>query len=1303
MPGSSEEGPMHAATDVFVGGGEMGARLRALDWAATGLGPVEHWPQSLRTALSIVLASGYPMYIAWGREYIQFYNDAYRPILGATKHPRALGQSARVCFAEVWELIGPMFEQVMQHGEPTWREDQLVPLERYGYVEECYFTFLQSAIRDESGGVGGVFVSVVETTRRVLSERRLRTLHELAARIAQSRTVEAACQMAIDSLAGNTADLPFALLYLIQPETRQARLCNVSGFAADSSACPALIDLAAAASPWPLAQVLQNRTAQLVDDLHTRFGSLQSGPWPESPQSALALPIMGAAEQPVGVLVVGISARRPLDDDYRVFLDLLVGQVSTAIANARAYVEQHKRAELLAKLDRAKTVFFSNVSHEFRTPLALLLGPVDELLADDHLTEQQHAQLAMVQRNGLRLLKLVNLLLDFARIEAERIDAVYEPVDLAALTTDLVSLFRSTIERAELRLLVELPPLAEPVYVDREMWEKIISNLLSNAVKWTLSGEISVVLSRAVLAERPAVMLEVRDTGSGIPAADLPHIFDRFYRVRSRSARTHEGAGIGLALVRELVQLHGGTITVSSQVGAGTRFCVTLPLGTAHLPADRLRSGRTSGTTGDGSALYVEEVLRWLPAASGAPAPATGLSEATSAAHILLVDDNADMRAYITALLTPHYRVTAAENGAAALVVLRTSVVDLVLSDVMMPALDGFALLDVLRADLATREVPLILLSAWAGEEARLEGIAAGADDYLVKPFSARELLVRIAANLKLARLRQETPRREQLARREADRAREQLANVFERITDGVIALDREWRYTYVNHQAARLAQLTPDEMLGKHVWELFPAAIDRTTSVQLQRALTAQVPISFERFFAPLNLWIEVRAYPSTDGMTVYLRDLTDQRQASAAVDQAAERTARLQAVTAALSGALTSSQVADVIMQQGVAALDADAGALALVTPDGQEAELLRVVGYPDELAQRFGRTPLQLALPLNDAIRRRELVLVGSRDEALERYPQLTTVRGAVDYQAWANVPLLLEDRAIGALDFSFRQPRSFSPDERIFMLILAQQCAQALERARLYEAERQSRAEAESALKARDVFLSIASHELKTPLTALLGYAQLLQQRLGQSEIDARNQRALDVLVGQAVRLNQLITTLLDISRIQTGQLQLDVAALDLGALIQRVTDEVQLPLTQHAIVCYVPAEPVIIDADALRLEQVIQNLLQNAIKYSPDGGQVVVQLTRADSSAHLMITDQGIGIPQAAQARLFERFYRASNIDPQQISGLGIGLYVVQEIVALHGGTVMVESREGQGSTFMVSLPLAQPELALESQ
>jgi PAS domain S-box-containing protein len=262
--------------------------------------------------------------------------------------------------------------------------------------------------------------------------------------------------------------------------------------------------------------------------------------------------------------------------------------------------------ERLQELDRAKTAFFSNVSHEFRTPLTLMLGPLE-----DELRERPGApSLEMAHRNSMRLLKLVNTLLDFSRIEAGRMQAFFEPTDLAAFTTELAGVFRSAIERAGLRLVLDCPKLSEPVYVDREMWEKVVLNLMSNALKFTFEGEIEVSLRTS---DARFVMLRVCDTGEGISAADIPHLFERFYRAQNIRSRTHEGSGIGLALVQELVKLHGGTVRVESQYGIGTSFIVVVPCGTDHLPADRLGESRASQPTALGTAPFVEEALRWLP------------------------------------------------------------------------------------------------------------------------------------------------------------------------------------------------------------------------------------------------------------------------------------------------------------------------------------------------------------------------------------------------------------------------------------------------------------------------------------------------------------------------------------------------------------------------------------------------------------------------------------------------------------------------------------------------------------------
>jgi signal transduction histidine kinase len=491
------------------------------------------------------------------------------------------------------------------------------------------------------------------------------------------------------------------------------------------------------------------------------------------------------AHQPAGLLIAGISPRLRLDNLYRAFLELAAAQVATSVAKARVYEEERKRAEALAEIDRAKTAFFSNVSHEFRTPLTLMLGPLEDELAENTLGPASHDRLALVHRSGLRLQKLVNSLLDFSRIEAGRVQAVYEPTDLATLTTDLASNFRSAMEKASLQFHVNCPQLAEPVYVDREMWEKIVLNLLSNAFKFTLEGSVTITL-RSV-AE--GVELSVQDTGTGIPAQEMPHLFERFHRIKDARGRTFEGTGIGLAIVNELVKLHGGSVRAESELDKGSVFRVCIPFGVSHLPGKRIGSEHLLASTALHSEAYVEEALRWLPddssmndTKSGPPvedevgeAPAPGTRDTCPGKRVLLADDNADMRQYIERLLSSEYVVTAVANGEEALRAARKQLPDLVLTDAMMPGLDGFGLLRALRADPLTAMVPVILLSARAGEESRIEGLDAGADDYLIKPFSARELTARIRAALTLADVRREA--QAELRKRETElrRANEEL------------------------------------------------------------------------------------------------------------------------------------------------------------------------------------------------------------------------------------------------------------------------------------------------------------------------------------------------------------------------------------------------------------------------------------------------------------------------------------------------------------------------------------------------
>ncbi len=1180
---------------LFLNGGQMGEFMRSLDWSATPLGPPADWPHSLKVAVRIILTSRYAMFVWWGPELTNLYNDAYRPFLGV-KHPHALGRSARDVWEEIWGEIGPRTEAVLSGGQSTYDEALLLLMERYGYLEETYFTFSYSPLPDDRGDTAGIFCAVTEDTQRVIGQRRLLLLRELAAKTAHARTQEQVCALAAECLATDLFDLPFVILYLVDPGDQHLKLAGVSGLEPDHPAC------VVEPGPWPLREVLETGSSALIEDLPRHFGApLPTGAWNEPPQRAIVLPIFRQGEQgPAAVLVAGLNPHRLFDDDFRGFVNLVAGQISTGIADASAYEAERRRAESLAELDRAKTAFFSNVSHEFRTPLTLMLGPVEEALANVNEPAERH-RLELIQRNAFRLLRLVNMLLDFLRIEAGRVDASYELVDLPSFTAELASAFRSAFERAGLTFEVDCPPLPDGLeaYVDRDMWEKVVFNLLSNAFKFTLEGGVRISIGTA---DTGLIELRVADSGIGIAPGELARLFERFHRVEGAHGRTQEGSGIGLALVQELVKLHGGRLHVESEPGHGSTFIVTVPAGHAHLPPERIHTPDITPSRALRAELFVEEALRWLPDAgpdqgSDWPVAELDVAEARAdgrAGRVLVVDDNADMRDYLKRLLAPRYDVEAVVDVDSAMAAVARRIPDLVLSDVMLPGRDGLDLLQSLRSNPATATLPILLLSARAGEEAKIEGLQAGANDYLAKPFSARELLARVESQLTLAALRAE------------------------------IDMERERRYE--TERRSREAA----ERLQRHL-----IVRDAVGSVLVQASLEDGPPRILEEVCRGLDWDWGVFWEVDAEGSALRPIAVCVTPGADLAGFEAATRATRFVAGYG-LPGRVwsTGKPIWVVDVPRHTALLRGDAASA---------AGLQSGVGLP---VRSGGRVVAVLELM---SLQRRE------RDAQM-----LATLE------------------AIGA---------------KVGQFVARRRAEEVLRRSEA--AERAARLQAETAIRARDEFVATVSHDLSNPLATIKGHVQLLRRAVKRdaapppSQLDTR----LATLEGAATDMERLIGDLLDAARLQAGRpLDLRRQPADLVVLARRAADAYERLSDRHSLRVSTTVSEARGQWDIGRVQRVLANLLANAIKYSPAGGDVMVSVDVEDLWAVLTVRDQGLGIPASDLPHVFERFHRGTNVE--RISGTGLGLAGAKDVVEQHGGSIEVMSEEGHGTTVVVRLPLS---------
>ncbi|RJF76597.1 ATP-binding protein [Rhodopseudomonas palustris] len=1260
--------------NLFLGRGELTALFREFDWTSTPLGPPEQWPQALKTAVRIMLTSQQPIWIGWGSELIFFYNDAYKAIIGG-KHPWALGLPTREVWHEIWDDIAPLLAKATSGHEGTYVEAQLLIMERNGFPEETYYTFSYSPIPTEDGSPGGIFCANSDDTQRVISERQLSLLREVASNAAQSRNVAQACESSAAALATDPRDLPFALIYLVEPGGETARLATSAGIDTNHPGVKPVLSLAFGAEIWPVADTLQSGTPQLVDDLPGRFGfDFPTGGWRSPPARAIVLPIQSSGDAgPSGFLIAGLNPFRLYDAGYRDFLALVAGQIAAAITNADAYEEERRRAEALAEIDRAKTAFFSNVSHEFRTPLTLMLSPLEEVITQTGLSDDQHALLGIAHRNGLRLLKLVNTLLDFARIEAGRLTAHFRPVDLAAFTAELASNFRSAMDKAGLRLVIETLPLPQPVYVDRDMWEKVVLNLLSNAFKFTFEGEIAVSVGTS--PDGKSAEIVVRDTGTGIPSDEIPHLFERFRRVEGARGRSIEGSGIGLALVQELVKLHSGSIRVESELGRGSAFHVTLPFGTAHVPAGRPQPVSHQVSTNVRAQAYLDEAMGWLEGDSGAAIDRPHASTAEDLGlgsirtdearpRVLLADDNPDMRDYVVRLLGDSYEVEAVGDGVAALEAAWKRRPDLVLSDIMMPRLDGLNLLKALRNDPKLADLPVIFLSARAGEEAKVEGLEAGADDYLSKPFSARELLARVRSNLDTAEVRREALRTEHALRQEAQAARDRAESILASISDGFVAIDSEYRFTYVNAAAERMMRRPASELIGKICQDIYPALKGSRIEATLRRAMDGRAGSEFEIEHPPSGRWFHFRVTPTnSSSVSVYFRDITERKRAETAMrnlneqleEQVAARTAELRQKEARLRTIFAASYTYQALLDVNGVLIDAN-----LTSLSGIGVALEQVVGKPLWETPWFAGTH-GMAEMIKEAV----AAVAAGRTVRRELHVNLP-----VGGWRW--------------FDFQMRPVH----DAQGQVIAIVPEAVEITERRKAEEAFRQAQK-----MEAIGQLTGGVAHDFNNLLTVIRSSADLLRRR----ELPPDRMRGyVDAISDTADRAAKLTGQLLTFARRHAQNRQV----FDVTAQIEQISEMLRTALGSRAgFTLTIDERPLAVEADANQFDAALVNLVANARDAMDGQGELEIRVTRARPTYQedaagiaevvaVSITDTGSGIAPDQIDRIFEPFFTTKDVG----RGTGLGLSQVYGFVKQSGGHVSVDSQLGKGTTITLRLP-----------
>jgi PAS domain S-box-containing protein len=986
-----------------------------------------------------------------------------------------------------------------------------------------------------------------------------------------------------------------------------------------------------------------------------------------------AFPTGNADEKRIAILFNDISERRNSEIQLR---------------------ELNKR---LKESDRAKTDFFSNVSHEFRTPLTLLLSPLEDILRNGghQLEKAETDKIQMAHRNALRLQRLVNTLLDFSRIEAGRADAIFQPTDIAKYTEDLASNFRSTIESAGLKFVVRCNDAHEPVYLNREMYEKIVFNLLSNAFKFTFRGTIEICIK----PNKNHVQLIVRDTGTGISKENLPRIFERFTRIEGAKSRTYEGSGIGLSLVHELVMIHGGKLRVNSQEGEGSEFVIIIPPGKAHLDPRKVFESDTRLDSARMTSAYVQEMRGWVnvreingdantPATHGAP-----YSRDDNESTVIVADDNADMREYLNSLLSENFNVILVENGQKVMDLLGSGVEpQLILSDVMMPEMNGIVLLQKIKSDERYNRIPVILISARAGDESRIEGMEIGADDYLIKPFSARELQARVSARIEIASLRNTREKvlervNEQLERKVFERTKdlqsshdeirhqkELLQNVLDAMPQLVWTADAFGNLIMFNDRWYQYTGFSEHLSKGKTYIEsglIHPSQL-KEVQAKWQHSINEGIPYSNETLIKSKEgdyCWHLDLARPIKDKdghIFMWVGALTNVHDQFVAEKHVEEQKNLLEVI---LNSSSNGIQVLDIVR-------DENTHKIADFEWRYYNPEVLKYFSEQNLMGKRFTHVYREciedgLFNKLKEVALRSEPTHFDHSfkfDEVDRRFNVSAVKLEDCIVMTWNDVTTLVQHgQELKYLNSELRHKND----------------------------------ELESMNEQLSTFAFVASHDLREPLRKISFFINGIRET-DEAAFSEKSKGYFQKILLSLQRMNSMINDILKYSRANGGaEEKIEV---DLNRVLILATNDLSETIKDRKAVISSNKLPAVRGIE-IQLIQVFENLISNAIKFQKPGvtpevditGSIVdgsnVECNTVDPERKYVcieVKDNGIGFDERYLPKIFQMFQRLHGVS--EYPGTGMGLAICKKIIETHGGCLLATSHPGKGATFLCYFP-----------